>query len=111
MNRFIIYNKRATTPMTPNTDIKLVDRVDAAPVKRGVVGTVVDAFEGGVGVVPETSCQFAQVIRVVLAKWMVMERFPKKEPMPETRDAKSSTYSAVKGSEVILPYFPDKSPT
>ncbi len=35
--------------------------------------------------------KFAQVIRVVLAKWTVMDRFPKKAPIPGRVEGKSST--------------------
>lgn len=61
---------------------------------------------------PPTTCwKLPQVMRVVLAKCTTKLRLPKKAPMPSSVDAKSSVYSASKGSVVILPCFPDRSPT
>ena len=60
---------------------------------------------------PASRVKFAQVIRVLLAKCTVIERFPKNAPLPWKVDAKSSSYDAIYGSEVIAPYFPERSPT
>ena len=55
--------------------------------------------------------KLAQVIRVALPKWTVIDLFPKKAPIPSTVAAKSSVYEAWKGSWVTLPCLPERSPT
>ncbi len=100
--------------------------VEAAPVKFAGLEVVVDAavvvavgeaslkdvvFETFPFPLPVSRVKFAQVIRVALAKCTVRERFPKNAPIPSNVDAKSSLYDAMNGSEVISPYFPERSPT
>jgi hypothetical protein len=58
-----------------------------------------------------TSVQFAQVRRVLLAKCSVREPLPKKERDPTRVEEYLSVYDAVKGSEVMSPYLPARSPT
>ncbi len=41
-------------------------------------------------VVAADNTKFAQVIRVLLPKWTVMDRLPKKAPIPAVVEAKSS---------------------
>lgn len=55
--------------------------------------------------------KLAHVIRVLLEKWIAMDRFPKYEPRPLNVDAKSSEYDATNGSTWIFPFLPLRSPT
>lgn len=79
-----------------------------------VLGRVVGLVVGYGAIVVEsfelTSVKLAHEIRVLLAKWMTKERLPKKAPMPGNVEAKSSVYVASKGSDAMLPYFPERSP-
>ena len=58
-----------------------------------------------------SGAKLAQVMRVTLAKCTTKLLLPKKAPMPSTVLANSSVYEAVKGSEVIFPCLPERSPT
>jgi hypothetical protein len=94
----------------------LEDAVDAGVVVDVGEASLKDVFkevvfETSPFPLPVSRVKFAQVIRVVLAKCTVRERFPKNAPIPSNVDAKSSLYDAMNGSEVILPYFPERSPT
>jgi hypothetical protein len=57
------------------------------------------------------SVKLAHVIRVLFAKWMVSDRFPKKEPSPGRVDAKRSVYVWSREPFVTFPCFPERSPT
>jgi hypothetical protein len=63
------------------------------------------------GVVVLTRVKFAQVRRVLLAKCSVKEPFGKKLLEPTIVDVYSSVYDALKGSELMAPYLPARSPT
>lgn len=84
----IIYRTKATAA-APSTEIKLAPTTPAPPVYCAGLPVVVAL--GDVVLVPETRTKLAQVILVVLAKWRVIDRFPKKDPKPGTKDAYGST--------------------
>jgi hypothetical protein len=65
---------------------------------------------GGIVALP-TKVKFAHVIRVLFAKWKVIDRLPKKEPRPGRVDEKRSVYVCTREPFVTFPYFPDRSPT
>jgi hypothetical protein len=94
----------------------MTDRSDAivpvaALVNCGGCGAVVVVLLPAVTFVLGAGAKFAQVMRVALAKWTTIERLPMKEAWPGTIEAYGSSYEAVKGSEVIFPYLPERSPT
>lgn len=55
--------------------------------------------------------KFAHVMRVLLAKWTTMLRLRKYDPGPSLMAVKLSWNLTLKGSDVILPYLPLRSPT
>lgn len=77
--------KRPPTPASSPTDEKVLPLV-AKPLNW--IGLPVDV--GAVPLPPVVRVKLAQVILVLLPKWMVMLRLPKKEPRPWTVEAKSS---------------------
>jgi hypothetical protein len=52
-----------------------------------------------------------QAMRVLFAKWMTKERLPKKAPTPSVSETKGSMYEDWKLVPLILPCFPERSPT
>jgi len=85
------YNREATPIATAKTVKREALTEIAAPVGLGMlVGWEAVGAEGVALEVPLTRAKLAQVMRVVLAKWTTMERLPKKAPMPERVEAKSS---------------------
>jgi hypothetical protein len=67
----------------------------AVPTTAGEVGEPPVGYGTALGVVMvvvfvAARAKLAHVIRVLFAKWITKERFPKKAPMPSTVEAKSS---------------------
>ena len=61
--------------------------------------------------VPDERVKFAQVMRVLLAKCMVIERLPRKERSPSRTEMNDPLYDCFQEVLLMEPYLPERSPT